>query len=50
MTYPFAMPKEQKIARLRLVADGLRRIQEFESAAYLDEYAALLSTTPEPQE
>jgi len=32
-----------KIARLRLVADGLRRIQEFESARYLDEYADFLS-------
>lgn len=36
------MNQEQKIARLRLVADGLRRIQEFESARYLDEYAAAL--------
>jgi hypothetical protein len=34
-----AMTLEQKVARLKLVADGLRRIQEFESARYLDEYA-----------
>lgn len=33
---------QEKIARLKAVADGLRRIQEFESAGYLDEYANLL--------
>lgn len=33
----------EKIARLKAVADGLRRIQEFESARYLDEYAAQLA-------
>jgi len=38
-----AMTIEQKVARLKLVADGLRRIQEFESARYLDEYAAHLA-------
>lgn len=37
------MTLEQKVARLRLVADGLRRIQEFESARYLDEYATQLA-------
>jgi hypothetical protein len=37
------MTLEQKVARLKLVADGLRRIQEFESARYLDEYAAHLA-------
>lgn len=35
---------EQKVARLKSVADGLRRIQEFESARYLDEYATHLAT------
>lgn len=38
-----AMMLEKKVARLKLVADGLRRIQEFESARYLDEYAAHLA-------
>lgn len=37
------MTLEQKVARMKLVADGLRRIQDFESARYLDEYAANLS-------
>jgi hypothetical protein len=32
----------RKVARLRAVVDGLRRMQEFESAKYLDEYADLL--------
>jgi hypothetical protein len=36
------MTNLEKVARIRLVADGLRRIQEFESARYLDEYAALV--------
>lgn len=30
-----------EVKRIRLVADGLRRIQEFESARYLDAYADL---------
>ena len=33
----------QKIKRMRAVADVLRRIQEFESARYLDEYADVLT-------
>jgi hypothetical protein len=36
------MTNLEKVARIRLVADGLRRIQEFESARYLDEYAAIV--------
>lgn len=36
------MSHDEKIKRLRLVADGLRRIREFESASYLDEFATLL--------
>jgi hypothetical protein len=38
-----AMTLDQKIDRLRRVADGLRRIREFESAGYLDEYRAHLT-------
>ena len=37
------MTLKEKVARLKLVADGLRRIQEFESARYLDEYATHLA-------
>lgn len=37
------MTLKEKVARLKLVADGLRRIQEFESARYLDEYATHLT-------
>jgi hypothetical protein len=37
------MTMERKIARLRLVADGLRLIHEFESAQYLEEYAGHLA-------
>lgn len=42
------MTLAKKIARLKLVADGLRRIQEFESATYLDAFAkpAGLNTAP----
>jgi hypothetical protein len=32
----------EKTKRLKDVADGLRRLQEFESARYLDEYAEIL--------